>query len=55
MSDYRAVSGVIWPMRLAATDMGASSEFDIAFTDVEFNGELAPRAFIPPAGAQKQP
>jgi hypothetical protein len=55
MSDYREVDGIVWPIRLAATDTGDSSEIDVVFSGVQFNAQLAPRAFIPPAGAEKQP
>lgn len=55
MSDYGEVDGIAWPMRLAAWDAADHGEIDVAFSRVEFNGELAPRAFIPPPGAEKQP
>jgi hypothetical protein len=55
MSAYRDVEQIAWPMHLVALDPGNASEIDVTFSEVEFNRDLAPRAFIPPQGAKKQP
>jgi len=59
MTDYRDISGFIWPLRLSATSSAAADQgggrIDVVFTDLEFNGDLAPGAFVPPADAQRRP
>jgi len=55
LSNYRQLQGIAWPIQLAARDADDSSEIDVEFSDVQFNSELAPRAFVPPSGAKKQP
>lgn len=58
LSDYRDISGIIWPTRLRALTVNpgdGGSKIDIVLSDVEFNQELAPQAFVPPAGAEKRP
>jgi hypothetical protein len=54
MSDYRDISGTIWPTRLNAVDADGGV-MEIQFSDLEFNSEIAPKAFEPPRGAEKQP
>jgi hypothetical protein len=58
MSDYQSISGIIWPARMSALDVDAAngdSRIAIVFSDIEFNGELTPGAFVPPKGAEKRP
>ena len=59
MGDYRDISGVIWPLRMNAVS-GESAEsgggrIEVVFSDIEFNGELAAGAFVPPPDAQRRP
>ena len=51
MSDYQVVSGVPWPMALAARS--GDGRIDVRMKDVELNQELAPNAFRPPRRAEK--
>jgi hypothetical protein len=53
MTGYRDIGGVIWPTRLTAKSAGG--EIDVLFSEIQFNSELAAKAFVPPAGAQRQP
>jgi hypothetical protein len=58
MSEYRSISGTVWPARmsaLAAGSAGGDNRIDIAFSDVDINSELAPGALVPPANAEKRP
>jgi hypothetical protein len=58
MSQYQSILGIVWPARLSALAMdpaNGDSRIDIAFSDIEFNGELAAGAFVPPKGAEKRP
>lgn len=51
LSDYQVVSGIPWPMALAARS--GDGRIDVRMKDVELNQELAPSAFRPPRRAEK--
>jgi len=59
MSDYQAEGGVFWPRKLtaisAADAVEGGGKIDVNFSEIEFNGELAPTAFQPPPDAEKRP
>jgi len=58
MSDYTSTSGILWPTRLSAlatNSAGGGNRIDIIFSDIAFNEEPAPGAFVPPRNAEKQP
>jgi hypothetical protein len=57
LSDYRDISGVVWPLRIRGWSANKSEGgvIEIVFSDIEFNGELPPRAFDPPRDAERRP
>jgi outer membrane lipoprotein-sorting protein len=52
LSDYRVVSGIPWPMALAARS--GDGRIDVRMKGVELNQELAASAFRPPRRAEKR-
>jgi hypothetical protein len=54
MAGFQDFKGIIWPTYLRGTTSDGQ-KIEIELSDLEFNAELAPRAFEPPANAQKRP
>ncbi len=58
MTDYGDFNGISWPTHIVAkadaADQQAGGDIDIHLSDLEFNGELGPKAFDPPPGAEKR-
>lgn len=49
---YRSIDGIVWPTRIAGLSEHGSFVFEMS--EPEFNEELAPAAFTPPAGAVRR-
>ena len=58
MSDYHDFNGINWPTHIVAKADAQGGQdggnIDIHLTDLEFNGELGPKAFDPSPGAEKR-
>ena len=52
LSNYQQVSGIPWPLMLAARS--GDGRIEVRLKDVELNAELAPNAFRPPRRAEKR-
>jgi hypothetical protein len=51
LDDYRQIGAMAWPYRIEATS--PSGRVLVEMRDMELNGELPPKAFVPPARAER--
>jgi hypothetical protein len=53
LEDYRLFNGIAWPTKLTAES--EQGTIVVEMREVEINGELPDRAFVPPPRAEKRP